>query len=53
MSHALPDPLAPHNLLRASGRGVFLMRAFMDEVHFQVLNPGTEVALLKRRIQSA
>ena len=29
----LPDPLAPENLLRGSGRGIFLIRSFMDEVH--------------------
>jgi len=46
---AIPDPLAPENLLRSSGRGVFLMRAFMDEVHFRQLNPGTEITLIKRR----
>jgi serine/threonine-protein kinase RsbW len=45
----IPDPLAPENLLRASGRGVFLMRAFMDEVRFRQLNPGTEITLVKRR----
>ncbi len=49
----IPDPLAPENLLRASGRGVFLMRAFMDEVHFRRLTPGTEIALIKRRTQAA
>lgn len=27
----VPDPLAEENLLRTSGRGIFLMRAFMDE----------------------
>ncbi len=31
----LPDPLAPENLLRGSGRGIFLIRSFMDEVHFR------------------
>jgi serine/threonine-protein kinase RsbW len=46
---AIPDPLAPENLLRSSGRGVFLMRAFMDEVNFRDLNPGTEITLIKRR----
>ncbi len=44
---ALPDPLDPGNLLRDSGRGVFLMRAIMDEVHFRQLEPGTEVTLRK------
>ena len=28
---AVPDPLAEENLLRTSGRGLFLMRAFMDD----------------------
>jgi len=27
----VPDPLAEENLLSTSGRGIFLMRAFMDE----------------------
>ena len=44
-----PDPLAPENLLRTAGRGIFLMRALMDEVHFRQLSPGTEVTLTKRR----
>ena len=46
---SLPDPLAPENLLRTSGRGIFLMRAFMDEVRFRLLSPGTEITLIKRR----
>jgi serine/threonine-protein kinase RsbW len=44
----VPDPLAPENLLKESGRGIFLMRAFMDEVRFRKLNPGTEIILIKR-----
>lgn len=47
---AIADPLAPENLLRSSGRGVFLMRAIMDEVHFRQLDPGTEVTLIKHKI---
>ena len=43
----LPDPLAPENLLRGTGRGIFLIRAFMDEVHFRQLHPGTELTLVK------
>lgn len=46
---SIPDPLAAENLMRTSGRGVFLMKAFMDEVHFRQLSPGTEVTLRKRR----
>ena len=44
----LPDPLAPENLLRSCGRGIFLIRAFMDEFQVRRLNPtGTEVTLVK------
>jgi serine/threonine-protein kinase RsbW len=43
----LPDPLAQENLLRGTGRGIFLIRSFMDEVHFRQLNPGTELTLVK------
>lgn len=49
----LPDPVAEDNLLRHSGRGIFLMRAFMDDVEVRRLEPaGTEVTLVKnvRRI---
>jgi serine/threonine-protein kinase RsbW len=45
----LPNPLAPENILRGSGRGIFLIRAFMDEVHFRQLHPGTELTLIKHR----
>jgi serine/threonine-protein kinase RsbW len=45
---SLPDPLAPDNLLRTSGRGIFLIRSFMDEFHIERLQPaGTEVTLVK------
>ena len=30
----IPNPLAPENLLKTSGRGIFLMRSFMDVVKF-------------------
>ena len=43
----LPDQLAPENLLRGTGRGIFLIRSFMDEVHFRQLHPGTELTLVK------
>jgi len=44
---SLPDPVAPENLLNGSGRGIFLIRSFMDEVHFKLLHPGTELTLIK------
>jgi len=43
----LPDPLAEENLLKSSGRGIFLIRSFMDEVRIRDLNPGTEITLVK------
>jgi len=45
----IPDPCASENLLRVSGRGIFLIRSFTDE--FRVRNipgGGTEVTLVKR-----
>jgi serine/threonine-protein kinase RsbW len=46
-----PDPLAAENLMKTSGRGIFLMRALMDEVHFRQLTPGTQITMVKRRVQ--
>jgi serine/threonine-protein kinase RsbW len=43
----IPDPLAPENLLKTSGRGIFLIRSFMDEVHINPSKTGTEVKLIK------
>jgi serine/threonine-protein kinase RsbW len=44
----VPDPLHENNLLRHSGRGLFLMGAFMDEVKVHKTSPqGTEVTLVK------
>jgi len=44
----LPDPLSPENLLRSSGRGIFLIRSFMDEFRVRRLDPrGTEVTMVK------
>ena len=34
-TRTLPDPTAPENRLRTSGRGVYLMEALMDEVRFE------------------
>jgi len=46
-SRHVPDPSAPENLLRGTGRGIFLIRSLMDEVHFRKLHPGTELTLMK------
>jgi serine/threonine-protein kinase RsbW len=49
----LPDPLAPENLLRGTGRGIFLIRSLMDEVHFRQLHPGTELTLIEHLAPAA
>ena len=43
----LPDPRTPENLLKTSGRGIFLIRSFMDEVHIHPSRTGTEIKLVK------
>ena len=47
---AVPDPTANENILKTSGRGIFFMRTFMDEVDW-LIRPegGTTVRMLKRR----
>jgi len=45
----LADPLAPENLLKASGRGIFLIRSFMDDVELRSApEGGMEVRMIKR-----
>jgi len=41
--HNLPDPTAPENIDKPSGRGIFLMKHLSDEVTFK--NEGSEVEL--------
>jgi len=42
----IPDPTDPANILRASGRGIMLMRTFMDGVEFN--DKGNQITLSKR-----
>ena len=43
------DPLAPENMLKSSGRGIFFMRSFMDDVQLQRgAEGGMEVRLVKK-----
>ena len=46
----VPDPTAQENILKTSGRGIFFMRTFMDEVNW-LIRPGggTTVRMVKRR----
>ena len=45
---SLPDPTAGCNVGRPCGRGLLLMRAFVDEVSYN--RAGTRVRLVKRRV---
>ena len=45
----VPDPTKEENILKTSGRGIFFMRNFMDEVDWSVgANGGTNVRMVKR-----
>ena len=48
-SDAIADPLAPENILKSSGRGIFFMRSFMDDVTLQRRSEGgMEVCMRKK-----
>lgn len=47
------DPLAPENLLRSSGRGIFFMRSFMDDVTHQRRPAGGMAVQMIKRLPSA
>jgi serine/threonine-protein kinase RsbW len=42
----VPDPTATENLLKDSGRGVYLMRIYMDELKYNITPTGTETILI-------
>jgi serine/threonine-protein kinase RsbW len=42
------NPLAPENILKSSGRGIFFMRSFMDDV---VLRRGAEGGMEVRMVK--
>lgn len=45
----IADPTKPENLLKTSGRGIFFMRNFMDEVNWTVKpGGGTTVRMIKK-----
>lgn len=46
---AVPDPTLPENIAKPAGRGIFLMRALMDEVTFNA--SGNSVTLVLRTPQ--
>jgi serine/threonine-protein kinase RsbW len=47
--NSLPDPLDPQNLLNPTGRGIFYMRTFMDEVEYSIHPEGGSVVRMTKR----
>lgn len=46
------DPVAPENLLKADGRGIFFMKQFMDEVSYVFPRGGGTVVRMLKRVAS-
>ncbi|MEM7353281.1 MAG: ATP-binding protein [Acidobacteriota bacterium] len=47
------DPLAPENLLKPNGRGIFYMKSFMDEIEYSSRPDGGTVVTLRKQLASA
>jgi serine/threonine-protein kinase RsbW len=47
---SIPDPLASENLLKTHGRGIFLMRTFMDEMSFERGEHGGMLVRMVKRV---
>ncbi len=46
----LGDPLAPENLLRPNGRGIFYMKSFMDQIEYGAGPGGGTMVTLRKRL---
>ncbi len=46
----IDDPLAPENRLKTSGRGIFYMKTFMDEVRFSRAEGGGMELVLRKNL---
>lgn len=44
------DPLAPENLLKPSGRGIFYMKSFMDDIEYTPRPEGGTIVTLRKRL---
>jgi len=42
---AVPDPTKPENILKDSGRGIHIMKNFLDDLRYNFTPTGTEVIL--------
>ena len=46
---SIPDPTDPANILKTSGRGIFLMRTFMDEVQWSMSHDGGTTVRMRKK----
>jgi serine/threonine-protein kinase RsbW len=46
----IQNPLAPENLLKPNGRGIFYMKSFMDEINYGLRPGGGTVVTLRKHI---
>jgi len=44
------DPLAPENILRPNGRGIFYMKSFMDDIQYGLRPEGGTVVTMRKRL---
>jgi serine/threonine-protein kinase RsbW len=42
----VPDPTAPENILKDSGRGIFIMKSFLSDLRYNFTDSGTETILV-------
>lgn len=49
----LRDPLAPENLLKPNGRGIFYMKSFMDDIHYGPRPGGGTIVTLRKKVAGA
>jgi serine/threonine-protein kinase RsbW len=50
---AVPNPVAPENLLKTFGRGIFFMRSFMDEVSYSFPPRGGTVVRMVKKVPTS
>ena len=48
----LPDPLDPTNILKPSGRGIFYVRSFMDDVQYRLLPEGGWEMTMEKKLNN-
>lgn len=47
------DPLNPENLMKTSGRGIFYMKTFMDEVEYSFESEGGTTLVMRKNLSEA